>query len=164
MKKILLPLIASSFLLTGCYDFNLIGKYNSMCMRYDDSPLCVEFEAEGYYPTKSYLKFISKQMYKNFTYVSDGSKDSWDPNWTVFEKLEGDCDDITLTFISQLLLDGINPDNIEIVISKNDEGEGHVYARILMDNGEYYDFYKIYTNHDIKSYKLTENRHLVTNK
>ena len=162
MKKILLPLITSSFLLTGCWDFNLIGKYKSMCMRYDDSPLCVEFEANGFDPSEQYLDVRAYQLYRNFTYVSDGDKDRWDPNWTVFEKLEGDCEDISLTFISQLILDGVNPDNIEIVFSKGKEG-GHIYARILMDSGEYYNFYYISTNTDIMSYKLTENTHLISN-
>lgn len=121
--------------------------YNGLCNRQPESMSCIKHTDSGFTPSFQTISPIMYEMFDNFTYVTDseqyGKQDYWLDNITTDKHLSGDCDDIALTFISQLILDGVNPSKIRYVVSgKNGEIE-HNYAQVVLDSGEVFYFNKI---------------------
>lgn len=121
--------------------------YKSMCDRQPNSMSCIKHEDTGHSPSLYEIQITAYTLYQNFTYITDkeqyGVEEYWFDNEVVDEELVGDCDDISLTFISQLLLDGVKPSNIRFIASGINGELKHYYVRVKLDNGSYYSFYKI---------------------
>ena len=146
MKNIfILPLL----FIIGCESTEDIVKdgYRSLCERQPDSMSCIRHEDVGYVPSLYDMQETSYTLYKNFKYMTDeeqyDSSEYWFDGQLISNELIGDCEDISLTFISQLLIDGVKPSSIRLVASGIDGELKHYYVRVELDNGEYYNFYKI---------------------
>lgn len=121
------------------------SAYRGLCDRQPESMSCVNHEYIGYAPSFYYVNDVANEMSRNFIYASDTSRYGVDEYWFDGEKtsikLIGDCDDISLTFISQLILDGVAPSNIRLVASGINGKLKHYYARVKLDDDTYYNFY-----------------------
>ena len=108
-------LVLLSFLLIGCseksnnkgvepqdfiedsYSFFHIPEHLIMCTNNKDSIFCNEFESKGnIQPTKEYAVQKAVDIYKKL--IVNLSVE-WKYNNTVYEVLEGDCEDIAMTII-----------------------------------------------------------------
>lgn len=145
MKYILLILP----LLIACNSTeDIVNKgYISLCDRQPESMSCTKHNDDGYYANIDVVQSMNREIYSNFTYMTDeeqyNSSEYWFDGQLVSNKLIGDCEDISLTFISQLLIDGVKPSSIRLVASGIDGELKHYYVRVELDNGEYYNFYKL---------------------
>lgn len=151
MKYILLILP----FLVGCGSTEEIVSrgYDSLCNRQPESMSCIRHEDTGYYPSYQQVYDVAIKMLGNFTYVTDnkqyGVDEYWFDNVSTDILLKGDCDDISLTFASQLILDGVNPSNIRFLASGIDGKLKHYYVKVKLDNGTYFDFYRVNEYTDI---------------
>lgn len=146
MKNIILFIIPFLF---GCgsVDDTVSTGYSDLCKRQPQSMSCIKHEDTGIEPTYQFIERISSEMMGNFRYIEDidkyGVKEYWFDNVTTNAMLEGDCDDISLTFISQLIMDGVKPSNIRLVASGIDGELKHYYVKVKLSYGMDFDFYKI---------------------
>lgn len=127
----------------------LSGNYKAMCDRQPYSVMCgmnprVEvnpFDVE-------YLENVKAELYGNFTYADDIKEDGtatdyWAHNDYTSEALTGDCEDISMTLISQLVLDGYPPQSIKLVISGDGVVARHAYVRVTLEDGSPWEFYTV---------------------
>lgn len=145
MKYILLIL---PFLIACNSTEDIVNKgYTSLCDRQPESMSCIKHEDNGYYASLYDMQVAAYTLYQNFRYMTDEeqykSNEYWFDGQLISNKLIGDCEDISLTFISQLLIDGVKPSSIRLVASGIDGELEHYYVRVELDNGEYYNFYKL---------------------
>ena len=147
---ILVPFIA--LILNGC-GASIEDEYAKFCNRQPESMSCIKHRQKGFAPEKEYLDAIERAMRSNFIYKTDqdqyGKEEYWFDNVTVSGKLVGDCDDISLTFISQLIIDGVSPDRIWFVVSGTDGEPRHFYVKVKMDDGTMFNFYGLSKYSDI---------------
>ena len=121
--------------------------YNGLCSRQPDSMSCIKHNSGGVSPDIHTVLSVNYEMLNNFTYITDREKynvdDYWFDNVTTSIPLSGDCDDVALTFISQLIIDGVNPANIRYVVSGENGEIKHNYAQVKIDSGYIFNFNKI---------------------
>lgn len=135
--------------LIGCQSQEDIinSGYKKLCSRQPDSMSCIKHDYIGYSPDFQYIISVSNNMYSNFTYTTDmeqyGVNEYWYDGITTRNELYGDCDDISLTFASQLILDGVNPSNIRFVASGIDGKLKHYYVKVKLASGNWFNFYRI---------------------
>jgi len=146
-------LIVAVFLI-GCDD-SISTSYGKMCDRNPSSAMCNNHKITSVELGDSYLRSVQREIYSNFTYMTDreqyDKKDYWIHNGLVSKKLIGDCEDIAMTFISQLIIDGYSVDKIRLMVSGIDGEIKHVYATILLPNDEEFVFFK-HSKYDDMSY------------
>ena len=132
-------------ILTGC-DNNVQDAYNKMCDRDHDSVMCSNQEINDVDLGRNYIYSTRSELYMNFTYMYDSEQynieDYWTHNDTISEKLVGDCEDIAMTFISQLILDGFSADKIKLMISGEGGEVKHAYTKVTFEDGNEYNFYR----------------------
>ena len=142
-------IILSAIIINGCNSTgNIINNaYSNLCSNQPSSMSCIKHEDNGYYPSYKQVYDVAIEMYSNFTYETDmsqyGVEEYWFDNEITSIPLKGDCDDISLTFISQLLINGVKPSSIRLVASGVDGKLKHYYVKVKLDSSKYFDFYKI---------------------
>ena len=147
MKNILLLILFIPFFL-GCDSQNdvIYKGYNNMCDRQPSSLSCSQHEDTGRIPSYSDVHALRLEALTNFRYVSDqsqyGVEDYWTDGITTSTITYGDCEDIAITFASQLMLDGVKPSAIRLVMSGDEGGVKHAYTIVKLDDGTIYNFYK----------------------
>lgn len=144
-----------ALILNGCGTHNdTDSKYESLCDRQPDSVSCTQHEETNLIPSYKDVYYSQFEMYDNFTYKTDkekyGVEDYWFDGEVSNVKLEGDCEDISLTFISQNILDGYNPANFRLVMSGNNGIIYHSYVQVKTSDGTIFNFYKDYQYEDIE--------------
>jgi len=149
-------------LLTGCQDTTRdlwkLG-YHDLCEREgNNSVMCYDQPVTGSYISKYDITVNAYNMNQNKHYIKDidqyGVKEYWAHNDSIYEYLAGDCEDIAMTFAAQLIHDGYSADSIYLVVSGIDGVVNHTHARVILDDGEVYDYNAIPSNTDIAYMRL----------
>lgn len=139
IKNILLA-CTSLFFLSGCMEEAIQKSYNDMCNREPDSVMCSNQKVTGIDLGKTYLRESRGELYKSWTPKTDkelyGEAEYWTHNETIHEEILGDCEDVSMTFISQLILDGFSADRIKLVLSGTDGEVKHAYVRVSLEDGK----------------------------
>lgn len=151
MKYIIFVLI----MLNGCGTYNdSHGKYKPFCERQPDSVSCTQYKPTSMIPSYRQMYDAHFEIYENFTYITDkeqyGVDDHWFDNQVSNAKFKGDCEDISLTFISQSILDGYNPANFRLVMSGKHGIIYHAYVQVETSDGIVFNFYKNEQYEDIE--------------
>lgn len=109
-------------------------EHSELCARKKDSIFCVNSESIGdIKPTKKYALNILKTMNNNFTYTNN---EKWIYNNTVYEHLNGDCEDIVSTMIQHMIDDGIDKKYLFIAFRYLENNTSHVFLAIdTIDGG-----------------------------
>jgi len=157
MKTLLLIVVA--VFLVGCDD-TIVTSYGKMCDRDPSSVMCNDHKITSVELGEGYLRSVQREMYSNFTYMTDreqyNKKDYWAHNGLVSEKLIGDCEDISMTFISQLVMDGYSVDKIRLMVSGIDGEIEHIYVTVLLPNDKEFVFFKISQYNDMSYMSMDE--------
>ena len=147
--------------------YSLFPAYVKMCESNPDDMFCNNQPITGNELGYDYLDKTLSELYSNYTPMIDieqyGEDDYWKHNDTVSEPLIGDCEDFSMTFVSQLILDGWSPDKISL-IHQEGSGTAHLYVKIYMNDGTEYnitrndmtDLYYMKTNEMKKIIKITK--------
>ena len=106
----------------------LISEQVKMCELNPTSIFCTTTPSVGdIQPTKKYALETLCEMNSNFTYKID---DTWHYNQTVFEELEGDCENIASTMAQDMVNDGIDKKYLHLALRKLDDGEFHLFLAV----------------------------------
>lgn len=133
---------------------DIVNKgYASLCDRQPGSMSCMKHEDNGYYASLYDMQVTSYTLYQNFRYMTDeeqyNSSEYWFDGEFISNKLIGDCEDISLTFASQLIMDGVKPSSIRLVASGIKGELKHYYINVELDDGTDFKFYHIEEYTDI---------------
>ena len=135
----------------GCGEDNTItmAGQTDLCEREPDAIVCVNQAVTNNEFNYSYFVSTANQMYSNFIYTTDidqyGVYEYWTYNTAIDTLLVGDCEDVAMTYIYQLIQDGVSADNIYMIYGANNNGSnyGHYYVRVILDNNKIYEFNKL---------------------
>lgn len=105
-----------------------INEQVKMCSLNPESIFCTTTSSVGdIQPTRKYAIETLIEMNSNFKYQID---DVWKYNYTVYEDLVGDCEDIASTMAQHMVNDGIDKKYLHLAFRKIEDGTFHVFLAV----------------------------------
>jgi len=104
------------------------AEHIELCERKPSSMFCKTVTSIGdIQPTKEYTIRVLKEMNSNFKYVVNFR---WAYNTSIYEHLEGDCEDIASTMAYYMINDGIDTKYLHLAYRKISDTEAHLFLAV----------------------------------
>ena len=109
------------------YSSLVMGGHVDMCNELPESIFCIESPSVGdIQPTKAYAVELANILFIHTDYVVTNE---WYYNYTVYEDLRGDCEDVAMTIVQHMVDEGIDKKYLHLVWYKTEEGS-HLFVAV----------------------------------
>ena len=110
------------------YTMLVFKEHSIMCFNKPYSIFCINSPSTGdIQPTKEYVMGITNELASNQTYTNTIP---WYYNNTVYEDLEGDCEDTAMTLVKHMVDDGIDKKYLSLAYQLTSETTAHIFVAV----------------------------------
>lgn len=104
-------------------------EHVDMCIELPKSIFCVNSDSIGdVHPTKQYVMGLALELADNSIYKATVE---WYYNDTVYEDLEGDCEDTTMTLIQHMVDEGVDKKHLSLAYQLTGAGDtAHMFVAV----------------------------------